>query len=266
MDPLARNHVSIVGNGSAARTMVFVHGFGTDQRVWTDVARPFLDDFRVVLLDNAGAGRSDPAAFVQHNYLRLDRYAADLVEVCDALGLRDAILIGHSVGAMLCLLAAVRRPDLVSRLVLIGASPRYLDEPGYHGGFSEALLAETYSTVSRSYTSWADGFAAIAMANPERPQLAQHFANSLKSIPAGHALTVLYSIFQSDHRADLPRVARPTLLIQARDDIAVPPEVAEYLHRHIAGSLLTVIDATGHLPHVSAPDQVIAAMQGFVRG
>jgi sigma-B regulation protein RsbQ len=243
--------------------MVFVHGFGTDQTAWRDVARAFFKDYRVLLLDNAGAGRSAPEAFVQHRYLGLRAYADDLIAVCEAAGVRDAVLVGHSVGAMICLLAANAVPTLAAALVLVGASPRYLDEPGYHGGFSEADLQAIYSAVADRYGDWAEHYARAAM-DPGQPELARQFAATLKQVPADHALTVLCSIFQSDLRAELAHVKQPTLIVQARDDVAVPRDVADYLHRNITGSTLRVIEAAGHLPHVSAPAIVLSAMTSFL--
>ena len=242
--------------------MVFVHGFGTDQTAWKDVASAFSDDHQIVLLDNAGAGRSAPDAFVQHRYLNLHQYANDVIEVCAALGVRDATLVGHSVGGMIGVLAALDRPDMYARLVLIAASPRYLDEPGYRGGFAESDLEALYRGVASNYSEWADGFATLT--NPGAPAQAAVFATCLKTIPPENALTVLCSIFQSDHRADVARLRQPTLIIQAREDVAVPLDVANYLHRSINHSELCVVDARGHMPHITEPAEVVAAMRRFV--
>lgn len=263
-DPLGRHRVKTLGNQDAHRAMVFVHGFGEDQTAWTEVAGAFLGDFRVVLLDNAGAGRSAPDAFTQSHYLGLDRYATDLVEVCEALALTDAVLVGHSAGGMMALLAAIGLPRVVSRLVMIGASPCYLDEPGYHGGFTDADLKGLYRLMLADYTQWADQFALLAMGDADGAHLATYFANRLKTIPPDHALTVLCSIFQSDCRLQLPLVQQPTLVIQSRQDFAVPMAVAEYLHAQISASRLVVVDATGHFPHLTAAPQVIAAIRAFL--
>ncbi|WP_265943946.1 alpha/beta fold hydrolase [Dechloromonas sp. A34] len=264
LDPLRKNNATVVGNREASQSIVFVHGFGTDQSVWQDVAASFMDDYRVVLFDNVGAGKSPPEAFVQHRYLNLDTYATDLLDLCTALQLEDAILVGHSLGGMISILATIRNPEIASRLVLVGASPRYLDDEGYRGGFSKSDLDALYKAVTLNYTEWADSFAPLAMANPEKPFLSEDFAATIKSIPADRALTVLCSIFQSDHRAALGKLDIPTLLIQSQNDIAVPLAVAEYLHRHIKHSRLSVIDATGHFPHVSAPAEVVAAIREFI--
>ena len=263
-DPLVKNNVKVTGNLAAERTMVLVHGFGTDQTAWRDIMAPYLADYRVILLDNVGAGKSPPAAFVQHHYLDLRRYVADLLDVCAVLQVEQAVLVGHSVGAMISALATLQQPARFSRLVMIGASPRYLNDTGYHGGFSADDLNGLYSAMRNSYTQWADQFAPTVMRNEDRPGLARHFADSIKAIPQERALTVLCSIFQSDHRADIAKLRIPTLLVHAQDDVAVPMEVAHYLHAHITGSELAVVPVSGHLPHISAPGQVLAAMRDFV--
>lgn len=245
---------------------MFVHGFGTDQRAWKDVADAFLADFRVVLLDNAGAGGSDPVAFDRHQdrYLSLDGYAADLLDVCEALELDGATFVGHSAGAMACVLAALRQPARASRLVLIGASPRYVDAPGYRGGFTRAEVDGLYADVMGRFSDWARAFAPAMMGNPDRPALAAQFADAIQSIPKDRVLTVLYSIFRSDYREVVARLSLPVLLIQSSEDPAVPIEVAEFMHRSIANSRLVVIRASGHLPHVSSPGKVVEAMRDFV--
>jgi len=264
IDPIRRNNVKVVGNPQAQTALVFVHGFGSDQRAWSSVAAAFLADYRVVLLDNVGAGGSDPAAFAQHRYLNLRRYGSDLVEVCDALALDRPVLVGHSMGAMICALATLERPGLARQLVMIGASPRYVDVDDYLGGFSREDVDAIYSSVTSSYSAWADGFAAASMAHGDRPTLGSEFAQSIKSIPPDRALTMLCSIFQSDHREDIARLEVPTLVLQTRQDIAVPLAVAEYLNRRIRGSRLEIIDTEGHLPHVSAPGLVARAIRHFI--
>lgn len=264
LDPLIKNHVTVTGNVNAGRTLVFVHGFGTDQTVWCHLVEAFAKDYRIVLLDNVGAGRSLPEAFVQHRYLNLQGYVQDLLAVLDALQIRECTCVGHSVGAMIVVLASLRAPHRITRLVLIGASPRYLDDVGYVGGFNDEGLDALYSALQSDYAAWADEFAPAMMARPEQPDLGVYFASCIKTIPSTLALTVLCSIFQSDHRRDIARITVPTLLIQTRIDPVVPQEVADYMHATIPGSLLRVIDTQGHLPHVSAPADVIAAIQDFV--
>lgn len=263
--PLEKNAVTVAGRPEGSPTLVFVHGFGTDQRAWRDVAAAF-DDCRLVLLDNAGAGRTPEWAFVQHRYLGLDQYAHDVVAVCEALALRDVVLVGHSAGGTIAALVAASHPELVGRLVMIGASPRFRDAPGYRGGLTDDDVRDLYRAVAANYPEWSDRFAPQMIGAPDRQDLARELADSLKAIPSDRALTVLCSIFQGDHRDALARIACPTLVVQTRDDAAVPLEVAEYVNRSIAGSRLALLDTTGHLPHVTAPGLLVAAIAEFVRG
>ncbi|HEX8987882.1 MAG TPA: alpha/beta hydrolase [Rhodocyclaceae bacterium] len=260
-DIVSRHRVEVTGVPSG-RPLLFVHGFGTDGSAWQRVAAKFSTSFRVVTFDNAGIGKD--AEFPQSSYLNLHAYASDVAAIAQALDLTDVVLVGHSAGAMMGLLAAVNEPQRFSALVLVGASPRYLDGEGYRGGFAKEDLDRIYSAVMTDYGQWADRFAPAMMRNAGRPDLALDFAEALKSIPPDRALTVLCSIFQSDHRSELSKVRCPTLVIQARNDMAVPFEVACYLRDHIAGAQLALIDAEGHLPHVSAPDQVIGAIRNFL--
>jgi len=261
---LARHAVRVQGNLQAPQAMVFVHGLGTEQSAWAPVATAFAATHRLVLFDNAGAGRADPAAFVQHKYLGLGQYADDLLAICAALDLREAVFVGHSAGAMIAALAAVAEPARCAKLVLIGASPRYLDDRDYRGGMTDEQLAAIYSAVVDNFDQWAETIASMAMAAPDQPDLARYFAATLRAIPPDRAFTVLCSILQSDSRPLLPRIAVPTLLLQTRDDIFVPLEVAHYLERMIPHSTLRVVEAQGHFPHLSAPATVIAAMQAFL--
>lgn len=264
VDPIRRNNVTVTGNTAASSTLVFLHGFASDQRSWKAVAAPFMSDHRIVLFDHVGAGRSDPAAFVQHHYLNLQGYVRDFLDICRALNLHNAIAVGHSVGGMIALLAAVAEPRHFSRLVMIGASPRYLDEPGYHGGLSDADFNQVYDSISSQFTQWADAYAPAVMCNADRPQFALDFASAIKLIPKDRVLTVLCSILQSDHRADIDKLKIPALLIHTRSDPAVPVDVAEYLHRHIQGSQLAFIDAEGHFPHLVAPQKVVEVLRPFL--
>ncbi|MEH0166230.1 alpha/beta fold hydrolase [Roseateles microcysteis] len=261
---LERHQVRIIGRLDAPDTLVFVHGFGTSQQAWQAVAQAFESSHRLVLLNNAGCGAGAGLGAQRHRYLNLRAYAEDLVAIGAALDLQGATLIGHSAGAMICALAALRQPALARRLVLIGASPRYLDAPGYVGGFSDADLNALYRAVTLNYEQWAEAFAPVMMGNPDRPALALRLADSIKSIPPEDALTTLCAIFQSDHRADLAQLRQPTLLIQAHEDAAVPLSVAEYMLDKIPHARLALIEAAGHLPHVSAPQQVVEAIADFL--
>lgn len=264
--PIGRNNVNLCGNPRAGETMVFVHGFGTDQTAWSDVAAAFHAGYKIVLLDNASCGGSDQQAFERNSnrYVTLRGYAADVVEVGVALGLKDAILVGHSVGGMIATLASIERPDLYSKLVLLGASPRYLNDLEYHGGFTQDMIGAIHLQMYRNYYGWTQSFARQALGDSGKPHLVEYYARHLDSIPFTRAASTLITILESDHRKDLMHVSVPTLIVQSKDDFAIPLEVARYLRDHISGSRLSVIDASGHLPHVSAPDAVVAAIKDFL--
>ena len=244
--------------------MVFLHGFGCDQGMWRFVTPAFTDDHFVVLLDHVGSGRSDLTAYDPTRYSRLDAYAEDLLEVVDALGLRGVVLVGHSVSSMICVLAAAARPELVSRLVLVCPSPRYIDDEGYRGGFSRAEIDELLDTMDGNYLGWSAAIAPVIMGVPGRPELGDELTSSFCRTDPVIARQFARTTFLSDNRADLARVRTPALILQTRHDAIAPPEVGAYVHRHLAGSELVTLDATGHCPNLSAPEQVVRAMRDYL--
>lgn len=262
---IKRNNVTVIDKGQNTECMIFAHGFGTDQTAWNDIIPSFSDHYKIVLYDNAGAGKSDPDAFSPNRYNTLQSYADDLSDICKALKIRDAIFVGHSVSGMIGLLTAIKEPHLFSKLIFIGASPRYLNDANYTGGFNQSDLDGLYGAMENSYFAWVSGFSAAAMANPDRPHLASIFAGTLAAIRPDIALSVARVIFQSDHRSQLSKLDHDTLLIQTKEDIAVPMFAAEYLNKNIKNSRLTIVEAEGHFPHISAPEEIINAIQNFIR-
>lgn len=260
---IRKNNVRVLNSGKTDKTIVFAHGFGTDQTAWDQVVPAFENDYRVVLFDNVGAGNSDPEMFSPNKYDTLNSYSNDLIDICKELQVEDAIMVGHSVSGMVSALASIKDPSLFSRLVLIGASPRYLNDDNYVGGFDQESLNGLYEAMANNYFAWVSGFAPAAMENHSRPHLAENFARSLSAIRPDIAQSVARVIFQSDYRSELPKVVKPTLLLQTKHDIAVPGEVAQYLNDNIKGSVLHVVDAEGHFPHMSAADQIIRQLQNF---
>jgi sigma-B regulation protein RsbQ len=263
-DVLKRNVVNVEGDTTSPHTVIFSHGFGSNQSAWNLIKPAFKQGYKLVTFDHAGAGNTDLNHFSPAKYQSLEAYASDLIEICDTLHLKDAIFVGHSAGAMIGLLASLSAPELFSKLVLIGASPRYLNDGDYIGGFTQEALNGLYAAMQTDYLEWASGFSRLAMRNEKRPELAAVFAKSLRSLRPDIALSVARSIFQSDYRHILPHVKKDILLIQSHNDIAVPKEAATYLHHHINGSKLNYIDADGHFPHISAPGEIISCIQEFV--
>lgn len=255
---LKRNHVNIVGNGR--QTIIFAHGFGSDQTTWRHQVKAFEAKYRIVLFDHVGTGKSDLSAYSSRRYSTLYSYAEDLLDLCTELKLSQCILVGHSVSGMVSLLAALTEPNYFQRLVFISASPRYLNDVGYFGGFEQSDLDAFYAAMSSNYYAWASGFAPLAMGNPERPELGAEFARTLLALRPDIAQAIARVIYQSDHRAELPHLSIPTAILQSSNDIAVPPEVGFYMAEKIPKSKLIQIPAQGHLPHLSAPDEVIKAI------
>jgi sigma-B regulation protein RsbQ len=244
--------------------MIFAHGFGCDQNMWRYVAPAFTEDHRVVLFDHVGAGGSDLSAYDPERYSSLDGYARDVVEICAALDLADAVFVGHSVSAMIGVLAAARAPERIGCLVLVGPSPRYIDEEGYTGGFSRADIEELLESLNRNFLGWSSAMAPVIMGNPDRPQLGAELTASFCRTDPDLAERFARVTFLSDNRADLATVRVPTLVLQCSEDAIAPPVVGDYVHRSIPGSRLHRLAATGHCPNLSAPEETIAAIRAFL--
>lgn len=262
MSILKRNNVRVAGEGN--RAMVFAHGFGCDQNMWRLVAPAFEEDFRTVLFDHVGAGGSDLSAYDSANYDELQAYADDLVALGRELNLLNAVFVGHSVSAMIGILAAATDPTLFSDLVLVGPSPRYIDDVGYQGGFSASDIEELLQSLSDNHLGWSTMMAPVIMGNPDRPELAEELTNSFCRTDPGIAKDFARVTFTSDNRSDLAGVNARTLILQCRDDTIAPVQVGEYVRDQIADSRLVMLDATGHCPNLSAPKDVIAAIRAFV--
>jgi sigma-B regulation protein RsbQ len=262
-DVLARNNVKVFGRGT--RPMLFAHGFGCDQHMWRYVTPAFEDDYRIVLFDYVGSGKSDLSAYDAERYGTLDGYARDVLDVCRALDLRDVVFVGHSVSAMVGVMAANAEPERFSRLVLVGPSPRYLNEaPAYVGGFERSDIEGLLETMDKNYIGWANYLAPAIMKNPDRPELGEELTESFCSTDPVIARRFAEATFFADNRADLAHVRVPSLILQCSEDIIAPLEVGEYLHRELPGSTLRVMRATGHCPHMSAPDETIALMKEYL--
>ena len=244
--------------------MLFAHGFGCDQNMWRYVAPAFADRYQVVLFDHVGAGSTDPTSYDPERHDSLQGYAEDVVEICDALGLRDVVFVGHSVSAMIGVLAHVARPDLFAALVLVGPSPRYINDEGYVGGFGRPDIEELLGSLESNYLGWSSAMAPVIMGNGDRPELGQELTASFCRTDPEIARQFARVTFLSDNRKDLGAVSVPTLVLQCRDDVIAPMEVGGYVHDAIPGSVLTVLEATGHCPNLSAPDETTAAIEAFL--
>jgi sigma-B regulation protein RsbQ len=265
-DDLLRRHAVRVSGNPAGQPMLFAHGFGCDQTLWRFVAPAFEDEFRVVTFDFVGAGASDRAAYDTARYGTLGGYTDDLLAICRALDLRETVLVGHSVSATIAILASIAEPDRFSDLVLVTPSPRYLDDPpDYRGGFTESDIDGLLQMLDVNATGWAAFLAPIVMGNPDRPELTEDLEATFCSIDPVMARQFARVTFLADNRADLGRVSTPSLILQCSHDAVAPVEVGSYLERHLPGSTLRIIEATGHCPHVSDPQETIVAIREYLR-
>ncbi|MFD3779498.1 alpha/beta fold hydrolase [Streptomyces sp. NPDC058612] len=263
MDTRRRNNVTVVGRTDGP-VLLLAHGFGCDQNMWRLVVPALAEDHRVVLFDYVGSGRSDPAAWDERRYSSLEGYARDVLEVCAELDLRDVTFVGHSVSAMVGVLAAARAPQRFARLVMVAPSPRYIDEGGYRGGFSEDDIDELLESLESNYLGWSAAMAPVIMGNADRPELGEELTTSFCATDPGMARVFARTTFLSDSREDLKSVTVPTLVVECEQDVIAPREVGAYVRDAIPGSRLVTLKATGHCPQLSAPQATAEAVIGFV--
>jgi sigma-B regulation protein RsbQ len=264
MSAIRRNNVTVHGRPDG-RPMLFAHGFGCDQNMWRFVWPAFAEDFRIVLFDHVGVGGSDASAYDAERYDSLDGYATDIIEICDELDLRGSVFVGHSVSAMMGVLAAVRRPELFDRLVLVSPSPRYIDDSDYVGGFSEEDIAGLLDQLDSNYLGWSAAMAPVIMGNDDRPELGEELTNSFCRADPEIARQFAHVTFMSDNRDDLSRAEIPALVLQCRHDAIAPVAVGEYVAREMPNAELRMLDATGHCPNLSAPEATITAIREFLQ-
>lgn len=253
------HNVRVVGRGT--RTIVLAHGFGTDQSVWKHLVPHLLDDYQLVLYDNMGAGTTNPDYFDFERYATLEGYALDLLAIMEELGVVSCIFVGHSVSAMVGALASITRPDLFSKIIMLGASPRYINDVDYFGGFEQEDLDQLFEAMRANFKDWINGFAPLIVGGDMDSVAVQEFSRTLFNIRPDIALSVAQTIFQSEMREILSLVTVPCHILQSTKDLAVPVVVAEFLHRHLGGeSIVEVMSSDGHLPQLSSPDIVIPVL------
>lgn len=261
---LRRNNVTLAGPAGAP-TLLLAHGFGCDQKLWRFAAPALAADRRVALFDYVGSGQADGTAYDPVRYGSLEGYATDVVEVADALGLRGAVFVGHSVSGVVGLLAAIRRPELFSRLVLVAPSPRYVDAaPDYRGGFDRATIDGLLDLMEKNPLGWAGFLAPLVMKQPERPELEAELERSFCAMRPEVARQFARVTFLADNRADLARVRTPALILQCADDAVAPVAVGRYMHAQLAGSTYCELPVSGHCPHVTHPAETVRAIRAYL--
>ena len=258
-----RNHVQVRGDGPA--TLVFVHGFGCDQNMWRLVAPAFEARFRTVLVDLVGSGTSDLSAYNRHKYDSLQGHADDMLEVIEEFAVGPVIFVGHSVSAMIGVLAGLKAPEKFAAQVMIGPSPCYLNDADYIGGFTAQDIESLLETLESNYLGWSSTMAPGIMGAPQQPELARELTNSFCRTDPDIAKHFARVTFLSDHRAELARLELPTLILQCSDDLIAPLCVGDYMHRTLPRSTLRIIDNVGHCPHLSQPGASTRAIEEFLR-
>lgn len=259
-----RNNVKISGKGT--RPIMFAHGYGCDQHMWRYVYPAFEENYKVILFDHVGAGNSDQGSYSKEKYNSLERYADDILEICREADLQNIIFVGHSVSAMMGVLAAGKEPALFEHLILIGPSPRYINEDGYTGGFSSEDIEGLMEALDSNYLGWSANIAPVIMGNPEKPELGEELTNSFCRTNPEIAKQFAKVTFLSDNRKDLPFVKTPTLVLQCSEDMIAPKEVGEYVCKNIKNSTMHLLEATGHCPNLSAPEETVQAIKKYLGG
>ena len=263
---LERSNVTISGaSGPGTPVMVFLHGLGADQASWRLLAPHFEKDYQLVQLDLVGAGGSQLGEYSRERHGSLAGHADDLLAVMRSLALYDVVFVGHSVGAMIGVVAAVKEPQRFKKMVLISPSPRFINEKGYAGGFEQKDINELLAAMEADYHGWSQGIAPVMMGADESPELVMELTNSfVRSNPeiARHFARVT---FLSDTRAELAFLTTPTLVVQSAHDVIAPLAVGHYINEQLADSRIEVIETGGHCPHLSAPQQTLAAIDGFLK-
>jgi sigma-B regulation protein RsbQ len=261
---IKRNNVRVLGNGT--QPMMFAHGYGCDQNMWRYVYPAFENDYKIVLFDHVGAGNSDQSLYSIGKYSSLEGYTNDILEICRALDLEDVIFVGHSVSAMIGVLAANKEPERFQHLILIGPSPRYINENGYIGGFNQEDIEGLMEALDSNYLGWSANMAPVIMGNPERPELGEELTNSFCRTNPDIAKQFAQVTFLSDNRKDLSFVQTPSLILQCSEDVIAPREVGEYVSKSIKNSTFHLMKATGHCPNLSAPEETIEAIKNYLAG
>lgn len=257
-----RNNVRVFGKGE--KPIIFVHGFGCDQEMWRFVIPDFEEDYKVILLDLVGSGNSEIKAYNSEKYRGLGGHARDIIEICEELELKKSILVGHSVSSMIGVLAAVSRPDLFERLILLTPSPRYINEENYKGGFDKKDIDELVETLENNFLGWSSFITPIIIGNPEKEEFSNELKNSFCSMDPEIAKHFAKVTFLGDNRKDLKKVQAPTLVIQCNPDTIAPVEVGRYVQEMIPNSKYVELDSPGHCPHLTSPRLVINAIKMYL--
>ena len=261
-DILKRNNVTVKGEGP--ETMIFAHGFGCSQKMWKHVAPHFEERYRTILFDYVGAGQSDLSHYSSKRYSTLHGYAQDILDICNALGIKDAVLVGHSVSSMIAVTAALQEPSYFKKLVLVGPCPYYFMDGDYKGGLERDDIDALFDMMDNNYLGWSSFMAPVVMGNPDRPELGEELANSFCSTDPSIARDFAKVTFYSDTRSYLPQLQIESLTLQCTQDALASEEIGIYIEKHTPNNTLVNLKATGHCPHISAPEEVVSSIKAYL--
>lgn len=259
---LIKNNVKILGEGS--QVIIFAHGFGCNQSSWKFIVNEFLEDYKVVLFDYVGSGESDMSQYDKQKYATLEGYACDVIDIIEALGLKDVIFIGHSVSSMIGMIAALQKPEAFKKLIFIGPSPRYLNDRDYIGGFNAEDIETIFEQIAADYVGWSKAIAAVVMDKPSQPELTDFLQECFESTEPSVALAFAMATFKTDCRDNLRKLKIPSLTLQSARDMMAPITAGEYIHKNTPENFLVVMKATGHFPHISEPEETIREIKDFI--
>jgi len=262
MDVLKRNNVRVIGEGN--QTIIFAHGFGCDQNVWRHLIQAYQNRYQLVLFDFVGAGQSDLSAYNSERYQSMDGYVADVLEVIEALAIKQVIFIGHSVSCMIGARAALAQPAYFSDLIFVAPSPCYFNDGDYMGGMEKEDLEALFNMMDSNYLGWSGAMAPLIMGNTDRPELGGELTANFCATDPDIAREFARVTFYTDCRTDLKSLTVPSLTLQCAEDILAPIVVGQYINQHTPGNTLVLLEATGHCPHLSAPAKTIEAIDGYL--
>ncbi|WP_316823803.1 alpha/beta hydrolase [Pedobacter miscanthi] len=259
---LIRNNVKILGEG--CQVIMFAHGFGCAQSSWKYITDAFLEDYKVILFDYVGSGDSDLSQYDKHKYATLEGYACDVIDIIETLELANIIFIGHSVSSMIGMIAALQMPEAFKKLVFIGPSPRYLNDRDYIGGFNAGDIETIFEHIADDYVAWSKQLAPVVMDTPSKPELADFLQECFEATDPSVALEFAMATFKADYRDKLKNLEVPSLTLQSSNDIMAPLSAGEFIHKNTPENFLVVMKATGHFPHISAPEETIREIKEFI--
>lgn len=262
-DILQRNNVTIKGSGT--ETMIFAHGFGCDKNTWRHVAGAFENDYRIILFDYVGAGKSDKSQYDSKKYSTLHGYAQDILDICSVLDIKDAILVGHSVSCMIAVIAALEKPEYFKKLVFVGPSPYFFSDGDYQGGLEKKDVDDLFDMMDSNYLGWSSFLAPAVMGNADRPELSEELTSSFCATDPAIAREFARVTFYSDNRKYLPLLRVESLTLQCDQDMLAPVHIADYIHENTLKNSVIYLRATGHCPHLSAPEEIVRSIREFIK-